>query len=336
MFCAVQNNDQREYILPPQRKGFMKLYKIQHKIHTLIQNAAGVIDNPATFKIQDITFKQEDFSMFLGWPTDYWIAESEIEARSGIDAVNIFRKKLDLIAGGICLVGQAYFMYKTCSFLVTRDDSDEALFFYYEEQKRGNPLMLLPEQIEGVNKVISSEIDFSIFLEYWTQITNTPDIVAKIILYCAALDALTKAILDKKWEEQKHLLRESILGRELKEVLFGTKKNSSIGLRHRLIHGEYLAYSDDTTLEEIHECIIKYFNNSILKHKYIMEDVVNPQRNPYKNYEQFNRFIKFKESKKRTVSELEKDFSENKDNKHNLKTFEFLSAQEHNQLTSDW
>jgi len=218
-------------------------------------------------KIDGILFKQIGFSRTEGWGVapDFWLANGKIKAISGLDAINIFRNKLDVIIPVLCLIGQAFTEYRTYSSLVTKSNSNNALFSYYEEQVGGNNLMLMPEHISGIQELLNNKRDFSIFLKYWKEIINTPDWVAKLILYCASLDALVKCLVKGNWEKEKHKLRTKVLGKTLKTKLFGTKGDSSRGIRHRLVHGEYLELSDKINLDEIHKSIVKYFNKEIFK-----------------------------------------------------------------------
>ncbi len=314
----------------------MKTYQIEHKIHTLLHNAAGCGKEIDRFETAGILFKQHDFSMTKGWKTNFWLASGEVKAPSGFDATNMFRNKLDTVVSALCLVGQAFTEYRTCSSLTTKVSSNEALFVYYEEDSEGNNLMLMPEHILGIQELLDDRRDFSVFLKYWKDITNTPDFVAKLILYCASLDALTKCLSNGNWKYEKHRLRTEILGETLKVKLFGTQDNSACGIRHRLVHGEYFESLDDIGLDEIHKSIVDYFNKEIFKRKIVSEKVVNPQRNPYKNFKILARAIRFKNAQQKGLIELEKDFSQCAGDTSKLDLFEFLGPEENNRIVKEF
>jgi len=292
----------------------------------------GGNDKISEFYSMDIKFAHENFTYTDGCTGDQWIASGEIIAESGLDAINIFRKKLEKITSALSLIGQAYIEFLTSSSVTFKEGSSEAILFYYEEMPV-NPLCLLEDQVKTLNDLIHNDIDYSLFLKYWKDITNTPDITPKIMLYCAALDSLTMCIYGNGWKSKKHEFRESILGSELKKVLFGTKEDSSTGLRHRLMHGEHYSVDDDIKLEDIHVKIINYFNSNIFKKESISSSVVSPQRNPYKNFGQLGKFIKTVSKKHLSLREIEKDYRESVKNKKQPKKFKFVSSKEHSELS---
>ena len=98
------------------------------------------------------------------------------------------------------------------------------------------------EAIIGLTPLISRVRGLGIpekFYCYWNDVVNAVGYTPKLLLMCAAIGCLTRIRLGKKdWEKVVQ-----VLGRELKEDLYGTEEDSSTGLRHRLAHGEYLGQS---------------------------------------------------------------------------------------------
>ena len=314
----------------------MNKYSIQHRIHTLLHNAAGKSKQIAEFTYDNIIFRQEGFSMIHGWRTNYWIASGEIEANSGIDAINIFRKKLDTIICALCLVGQAYAEYATFSSLVTRDGLMEALFFYYEENDGGKNLMISPEHISGVDVVLKDKRDFSYFLKYWREVVNTPDYIARLILACSAIDALTKSLSQNDWEEEKHELREKILGEDLKEKLYGNRKYFADARRHKLIHGEMGSDLDEVkTMIEIQNKIIDFFNKEVFGKDIMSKKIINPLRNPYKNFASIGRVIRFTHQQQ-PLSVLEQEYKDSNPKGVKMPSFTYLSPDENNRLSAEF
>jgi hypothetical protein len=284
-------------------------YFFEQKIHTLIHNAAGSDPSFFEFSLEGIRFEHIDSSFEKPWTTDYWLATAEIIAPNVKTAQTIFETKLKRTANGICLVGQAYFEYEGQTRLIQNKNKNWSLFFYRKDTQ-GNPLILLPEAVQALAKMLSASKKYDIFLQYWKDVTNTYTPSSKLILYCAAIDALTKTECppSKNWEKEKHRLREKILGKKLKEKLYGTEKNYREGLRHKLTHGELPKIQFN--LEEIHRPIIAYFNDEIFKNAPLPNDIVSPQRNVHGNVSAFGHPIRFK---KTAVSAyvLENDFETN-------------------------
>jgi hypothetical protein len=125
----------------------------------------------------------------------------------------------------------------------------------------------------------------------------------------SAIEALVKKNGKKDW----NLINE-ILGEDLVKELFGTKKQSNAGLRHRLVHGEYFGNQDQgkNYLELVHNKVIGYFNTKIFPESLIHENITRPQRHFFGNKEECNIFIKIKDrSKSFELKDLLKDFTDN-------------------------
>ena len=122
------------------------------------------------------------------------------------------------------------------------------------------------------------------FYFYWNDAVNTIGYSAKLLLMFSAIEALVK----KKNGKNDYKKVEEILGLELKEKIY--KPND--GLRHRLVHGEYILDSSGINyVEEIHKKVVNFFNNKIFKENLIDEKVVSPQRNFFDNKEGGHWFI---------------------------------------------
>ncbi len=121
------------------------------------------------------------------------------------------------------------------------------------------------------------------FYQYWKDATNTTGYSSKLLLMLSAIEALCKKNSSGTKYSIDFIKLEQILGKDLKEDLWGTKEDKGKrALRHRLVHGEYFEKLDHLTnyVNHLHSKIIAYFNGSILKNAVIHEGVVNPQRHP--------------------------------------------------------
>jgi hypothetical protein len=147
------------------------------------------------------------------------------------------------------------------------------------------------------------------FYYYWNDMVNAVGYTPKLLLMCAAIECLTKTEHGKKdWEK---VVR--VLGGELKEELYGTKEDSSSGLRHRLSHGEYFGadHSGKNYVELIHKKVMAYFNDHILKEGLLELDVVSPQRHFVGGLEGGSWFIKSKKSGGLSLKSILLDFEKN-------------------------
>src|SRR5262245_44612837 len=126
---------------------------------------------------------------------------------------------------------------------------------------------------------------------------------------CAAIECLTRTGYGKKdWDKVIQ-----VLGKELKEDLYGTKEDSSTGLRHRLSHGEYFSaeHSAKNYVELIHAKVMEYFNDHIFKARLLDSNVVSPQRHFSGTHEGGSWFIKSKKVGGLSLKKILLDFDKN-------------------------
>jgi len=274
------------------------IYEIQHRIETLAHNAVLDENQAPSFALLDICFSHWDFNYRDGWSQNYWLANCRIEASNYNEAYQIFRAKLAEIIPRVALIGQCYIESVFEPFLILRSDSDTA-FFRYTRDRRGTGLMFMERELRALVFLLQYPEIPEEFYYYWNDAVNSVGYSSKLLIMFAALDTLVKTregkhTREKDWEKLEH-----ILGPELKIELYGTKKDPSDGLRHRLAHGEYFNTDDSTKdyLERVHKKIINYFNDSIFKERLIEENVVHPQRHLFGNKEQCAFFIRTRGTK---------------------------------------
>ncbi len=264
-------------------------YKIEHKILTLAECA--VMDNkekPASFDVDDISFSHWDFSYHDGWMTDSWIAECTIQADNYRMAFDIFRKKLMRIIPRISLISQTYIEFLNEPFLINKIGSDIA-FFRYTTDSQAVGLMFMEGEKEALNLLLENKSIPEEFYYYWNDAVNTIGYSSKLLMMFSALEALAKN-RDKDLFKKPFDLYEKILGEGLSHEIF----ENTVGLRNRLIHGEYFNKDDSSKdyLDQVHKKVISYFNDSILNKKLLHDDVVNPQRHPFGNKIESRDFVK--------------------------------------------
>ncbi|MFH0986101.1 MAG: hypothetical protein V1882_11340 [Candidatus Omnitrophota bacterium] len=265
-------------------------YRVEQKIVSLADCA--VMENKcqkASFEIDGVEFSHWDFNFRDGWTTRAWIAVFKIDAHNCQDAYNSFNKRLAKLIPRIALISQAYIEFLNEPFVIHKETSDIAFFGYVQDV---NPvgLMFMEDELEALKVLLERSAIPEEFYYYWNDAVNAIGYSAKLLLMISAIEALVKKNDGKKdW-----VLINQILKEDLVKELWGTKHNSRDGLRHRLVHGEYLQPSDNSKnyVQAIHLRVIEYFNTEIFKKALIEINVKNPQRHPFGNKQGMSSFVK--------------------------------------------
>ncbi len=267
------------------------IYEIQHKILTLAQNAVPDKEKGSyhTFSIKGITFEHWEFNIRDGWLENAWLAKGEVSSSNFLMAINIFRKRLWKIVPRIALISQSYIEYHFEPFIVHKKDSDKVFFHCTQDRESGGLMFMENEKLALDELFVSTEIPDE-FYYYWNDAVNTLGYSAKLLLMFSALEALAKKRDKKKFTKPIDLYT-YILGKGLANKIFA----QTAGLRHRLVHGEYLSPKKDgkkNYLDLIHKKVISFFNKKILSRPLLSEDVVNPQRHFYGSKSEWHRFVR--------------------------------------------
>ena len=96
------------------------IYKIEHRIETLIHNAVMDERRAASFTLLDVHFLHWDFDHRNDWSHNYWLATGSIEESNLDQAFRQFREKLGKIIPRVALIGQCYVESVSQPFLVLR------------------------------------------------------------------------------------------------------------------------------------------------------------------------------------------------------------------------
>lgn len=264
----------------------MNKYRIQLKLHTLAKCAPKENGSWDSFTFEDTRFEHWYFTFGGGHKGDAWLVSSNVLASNFRKAEEIFAKKLHDIVPKIAFISQCYTEYLGEPFLIHKEGSNAAYFRYVRDRK-ATPLHFNDKSLEALRRLAINDISNEFFY-YWNDMVNSTGYSSKLLLMCSALEALEKSNLNKK---NKHHFREDILGKALKEKIYA---DNNRGIRHRLVHGEYFSAETDQEnyLDQIYRKVIKYFNDNLFEKKLISERVVNPQRNPYGNKEQWSGWLK--------------------------------------------
>jgi hypothetical protein len=284
-------------------------YRVEQRIQTLAHNAVmkdGRME--AAFSVGPIRYAHWDFEQREAWSSDYWLAEATIDADDYKSAFRIFRQELNRVVPRVALIGQAYTDFLYQPMLIVREGAQVGfLRFFRRKSKVG--LMFVQDHQEALGRLLADDSIPEEFYYYWNDVVNAVGYTPKILLMCAALECLTRTRHGEKDFEKL----ERILGKELKEELWGTKGASSGALRHRLSHGEYLSADDSgkNYVELIHKKVMAYFNEHILKAPLLSLDIVSPQRHFVGSHEGGSWFIKSKTSGQLSLKAILMDFETN-------------------------
>ncbi len=284
-------------------------YRIEQRIETLVDNAVmkdGRME--AAFSVGPVRYSHWDFDPGRGWPSDFWLAEASIEADDYKTAFRMFRQELNRVIPRISLISQAYIDFLQQPLLIAKD-GEQIGFLRYLRKKPGVGLMFLEDHREALVRLLGDASIPEEFYYYWNDVVDAVGYTPKLLLMCAAIECLTRMGHGKKdWEK---VVR--VLGRELKEELYGTKEDSSTGLRHRLSHGEYFGadHSGKNYVELIHKKVMAYFNDHILKERLLELNVISPQRHFVGGLEGGSWFIKSKKSDGLSLKSILLDFEKN-------------------------
>jgi hypothetical protein len=259
-------------------------YLIEQRIHTLAENAVDRSSSQGFgFTYNDVELSPWQENPEHGyWTYQYWLAKFNMEASNSKEFSREFWKRLAKISSRVCLLSQCYMEWIDQPYFVFRSDRNCGVLRWTNPH---GPVGLMFEEAErqALEVLFQNPEVPEAFYQYWKDATNTMGYSSKLLLMLSAVEALCKRHSDGTKYQIDFIKLEQILGRDLKEALWGTMENKGKGaLRHRLVHGEYFEETDHLTnyVYQLHSKIIAYFNGSILKSTVIHEGVVNPQRHP--------------------------------------------------------
>jgi uncharacterized protein YutE (UPF0331/DUF86 family) len=260
----------------------MNIYKIEWKISTLavpiLYNEKGELRSD-TFEIDGIKFSPWENIYEKGYNINSWIASSMIEENNYVQAYSKFIEKLSNLIPKISLVSQCYIEYLTQSFIIHKLESELAFFREIREEKPVG-LILNEKQVKALELLYKNNNIPSTFYYYWNDAINTLGYSGKLLLMFSAIEALANQLVRQSKQKREKKLKENfekkILGKKLYKKCF----EKTMGLRNRLVHGDYFQSDDfkQNYVEIINKKIINYFNKNIFKEILIEEEVNDPQR----------------------------------------------------------
>lgn len=308
-------------------------YEVEHKIQTLAKNAVFNKDKNSyhTFSVGDTIFEHWDFNFRDGWLENAWLAKSEVSSSNFLKAINTFHRKLWKIVSRVSLISQSYIEYRREPFIVHKKNSDKA-FFHCTKDRKSVGLMFMENEKRALDELLVSPKVPDEFYYYWNDAVNALGYSAKLMLMFSALESLAKQRDKKKFKLPMNLYAH-ILGKRLANKIFA----QTVGLRHRLVHGEYLLSKQDgkkNYVDLIHKKMISFFNKKILSKPLLNEEVINPQRHFYGSKSEWYHFVKRVDND--TIFELKDFISEITDDYkigfRDNKKYELVDVKTHNNL----
>lgn len=266
----------------------MNTYIVEHRIDTLLLNSVLEVEDSFIphFEVGDLQFKHWDFSIIDNFIDRAWLVRGLFQEPNLLAAISNMRKQLSFLIPRITFLGQAYTTFEDSSFLAWNTTSSTGVaYLNFTYERKATPLMFTHKEKNALQRlIVSADVNEDFYL-YWNDAVNTHGYTSKLLILFSALEALVK----KPNGEKDWLKLEGILGGELKNKFF----EPTIGLRHRLIHGEYFGKEDTQDyVKMIHESVRTYFNKNVLRSNLIASDIIGPQRHPFNNLLVYRTFIK--------------------------------------------
>lgn len=266
----------------------LKTYKIEHKVRSLLQYVDH--EGKQSFEVDGLLYSMCGSTWEENRKNPDWLVSGFVSAKTGLDALNIFRKRLRRSLTRLSFLGQAYIEFADQSFLVRRvfPECAEGLF-YNSKSNKVVPMSFLSSQKAILVDLLSDKEIPDEFFAYWKDATNTPGYSGKVMLMLSAIEALVNGLRQSNGLD-KRSQTDLILGAELRKDIWGGGGDKG-ALRNRLVHGDYFPASDNDYVLILHNKLIHYFNERYSWNPKISENVVNPQRHFFGNFEYWFGFL---------------------------------------------
>lgn len=260
----------------------MNTYQIKCKIATLAKLGEG-------FEYGGYQFDAYDTSEW--WSCDAWVVSKTIEAERAGEARSKFIIGLIPLIEEFSVVSQCAFRVVANTYFIYKltDNPENIIYIYYVRSR--DPVGLSFDEEEKSQLPKFSGITNKNGLLYMMEAANVTTYYARLAMFIMAVEGFAGELEVKGRKITNTKVLVEILGEELYGKLYTQDR-----LRHLLIHGNVGTAEQrhlfDGLADEIYRKIRTY-----LKQKYdiqLEENVVNPQRNFYDNFEAAGMFNKFK------------------------------------------
>lgn len=245
------------------------------------------------------------------WECDAWVATKIIKANTAGEARFEFMKGLMPQIEKCSVVSQCAFRFVANSYFIYKqtNNPEKIVFIYFVRSVGHTGLHFDEEEITQLPK-LASVPNQKAFL-YIAEASNATTFYTRLIMLIGAVEAFAGEITkDKKIITNQDEIKK-ILGKDLYKKLYEYGK----GLRHKLLHGNLGAHHlFDGLTDEIYNKIRIYLRENF--DVQISENVVQPQRNFYGNFEAASMFMKFNDEPILDLKEIEEAIDDKKPNSH--------------------
>lgn len=272
-------------------------YLIKYKIATVAE-----LINPFVLEGYELTSYIKNW-----WESDAWVASKVINANNAGEARFEFMNGLIPQIEKCSVISQCAFRFVANSYIIYKktNNPEKIVYIYFVRSVSHTGLHFDEEEIAQLPKLLSVS-NQKAFL-YISEAANATTFYTRLTMLIAAVEAFAGEITKggKIMTNQEEIKK--ILGKELFDKLYQYGK----GLRHKLLHGNLGAHHlFDGLTDEIYNKIRTYLRKSF--DVQISENVVQPQRNFYGNFECAKMFMKFINEPVLDLKEIEEAIDDDK------------------------
>lgn len=273
----------------------MNKYLIEQKVYTYSE-----IWELLAFDFNGFNFKNWEYGEGAICLGNAWLVKKEVTVPSAIDAMNIFKKGLDIVLIRASFISQCSIQFYVNPFFILKlnDNPDKAFYLHFITESEEVPLHFMEDEQFSLAKSFeyTNDIVFDFLSASNSCLTNHSRLVSLIM----ALEAIagekevekccTQCGLKapKYFATNKQYIRDEILkDKDLYNKIYA----HTHGYRNAVFHGKSFGFTDGVDYADlIYKKIIEYFNTKYgLK---INTDVVGAPRNGLGKYGKSNVWAK--------------------------------------------
>lgn len=271
--------------------------------------------------IKPFSYKGFDFTSYdkEWWKGNAWVASRKVKCKNGGEARFTFLNELLPLIDRFSVISQCTFRFIANTYFIYKltNNPEKRLFIHYVRSVRPTGLHFGEKEIQQLNKLDKVPNKGGLF--FILEAANATTYYTRLTMLIMAVEGLAGEIRDKGQIRTDHESIKKILGREL----WGRLYTYGIGLRNKLFHGnitDHAAY--EKIADEIYKRIVQYLKNEFKVE--VEENVVQPQRGFYGNFETADMFLGFKSEPTLELKTIEEAVDEKKSNDKYRELFEYL------------
>lgn len=224
------------------------------------------------------------------WNCDAWVASRIIKAKDAGEARYIFLNGLMPLVEHFSTISQCGFRFIANSYFIYKqtNNSEKIVYIYYVRPVNHTGLMFWDNEVAQLEKIKKVPKQKGFF--YIMEAANATTFYTRLVMLIGAVEAFAGEVIIKGQKRTDPVMLKKILGDTLKERLY----KYGDGLRNKLLHGTIEGHHlfegiNDEIYNKLREYLRSYFDIQL------EENVVDPQRNFYGNFEVAKFYMKFKD-----------------------------------------